>query len=96
MLVCIAVGSAGCTMCSTPQLLQACKGFPAALVFKLGTAPCPRQRQRRRELGLKAQPGIGSSVLEGLEVAIDGDLRTLQEESGGDFVVCIAAAVLYP
>ena len=85
MVVCIALGSAGIDLCSRPQLLPAREGFPAALVLRPATALCQRQRRRRRELGLKAQPGIGSSVLEGLEVAIDGDLRTLQEESGGIF-----------
>ena len=87
MVVCIEICSAGGHLCSRLQLLQAHKGLPAALVLRPGTAMCLRQRRRRRELGLKAQPGIGSSVLEGLEVAIDGDLRTLQEEAGGIFEV---------
>ena len=87
MVVCIALGYAGGDTCSRPQLLPARKGFPAAVVLRPGTALCLRQRRRRRKLGFKAQPGIGSSVLEGLEVAIDGDLRTLQEEGGAVFAV---------
>lgn len=75
-------------LCTRPQLLQAFEGFPAAAVRKPGIALCRRQRRRHRELGLKAQPGIASSLLEGLEVAIDGDLRTLQEEGGATFAVC--------
>ena len=83
-----AIGSETGLLSRKPQLSQACKGFPAALVVNADTVVCLRRRRRSRELGLKAQADIASSVLEGLQVAIDGDLRTLQEECGGIFAVC--------